>query len=362
MHTLFRFTFCFYHFITIIFAMLDKIFSRNKMTSEKCFHQSFSICVSPCGMSAKEVKKAQAMDFPPYFINTAIQWFIVSEPFSCFLRKTIENVVRIITGQYNGEKVLTGFAAEESFMMIVCSTGPGPFTAAIRDHILHGNLSESKYDFKYAGKDFNAVGGQFRSRLLSHHPEQHPEHYSNIMTLFGQNILQTYSVMNSSLPSAEQNRLQLPHARTSMQDLDIFLASLELGIPFSFASFDGTDISAVNYCTEGKDIFRGRQRCTQRFLHKGMINALTNRAPNLYVGIPCLCEHNAVPFLQILARLNITYTVPSTQEKYPSGHGTMTCMNITPNLTIDDLQVSVSCVSNGILIACLLFVFYMICL
>jgi hypothetical protein len=84
-----------------------------------------------------------------------------------------------------------------------------------------------------------------------------------------------------------------PPATRTMQDLNLFFNMLAQGIPFGYAHFNDGEIWLVKgNCdvVEGQAVTDyGWQNCSQG-LAVAMKNAITNTAPNFYVGIPCVCE------------------------------------------------------------------------
>jgi hypothetical protein len=86
-----------------------------------------------------------------------------------------------------------------------------------------------------------------------------------------------------------------PKTTKSMEDGNLMLDMLYQGIPFGYAHFNDGEIRAINItnCFKEKDgqltTDWGWQKCSPE-LGTAMLAALTNTAPNFYVGIPCKCE------------------------------------------------------------------------
>ena len=104
----------------------------------------------------------------------------------------------------------------------------------------------------------------------------------------------------------EPNRIQfLPGVDLSMSDLTIFLRLLRMNIPFGFAHFNDGEIKAINRCQKNEFTDNGWQRCSSS-LQGAMFHALTVTSKNFYIGIPCLCEFESVPFHDAIKLLNFT--------------------------------------------------------
>lgn len=97
----------------------------------------------------------------------------------------------------------------------------------------------------------------------------------------------------------------LPKTNTAMSDLDILLATLEAGEDaFSYAHFNDGELKALT-CSKGEFTARRKQPCHPE-LNRAMKSALTNRAPNFYVGILCPCSWDADSYLKLMKILDVS--------------------------------------------------------
>ena len=64
-----------------------------------------------------------------------IQWAIVSERGHPFLSRTLQNIVELVRGEsFHASEVNVNFGGEKiRWKQIVCTTGPGVYTASIRE-------------------------------------------------------------------------------------------------------------------------------------------------------------------------------------------------------------------------------------
>lgn len=114
------------------------------------------------------------------------------------------------------------------------------------------------------------------------------------------------------------NEKVLPNTTVEMGDVVLLMQALEDGIPFGYAHFNDGEIEAIT-CREGNDVDFGWQRCSNK-LNSAMLNALTNPAPNFYVGIACLCAFRGIPYLKGLHHLGISHNLPINLHQAKPDH------------------------------------------
>eukprot|EP01041_Mallomonas_annulata_P000836 gene836-1629_t len=133
----------------------------------------------------------------------------------------------------------------------------------------------------------------------------------------------------------------LPKTSMSMNDLKIFFNLLRRNISFGFAHFNDGEVHSMSYCPEGKIIDSGWQNCSTA-LSRATLEAMTNIAPNFYVGIPCHCEFDGIPFFKALKFLNISHS-PSIQpaKKLKSSNDSST------NTTRNNIQLGQNINNNN---------------
>jgi hypothetical protein len=140
-----------------------------------------------------------------------------------------------------------------------------------------------------------------------------------LLQLLHQQVVQGANIVSTRYPSASR----------TMQDLNILLTLLEMGIPFGFAHFNDGEIWLINVDNCDKDKATGQpvadygwQNCSTG-LATAMKNALINTAPNFYVGIPCACEWHgtrtvvALEYLGLKPSKPIPYTCSFDQHNGP---------------------------------------------
>eukprot|EP00607_Mallomonas_marina_P002661 CAMPEP_0182437796 /NCGR_PEP_ID=MMETSP1167-20130531/85290_1 /TAXON_ID=2988 /ORGANISM="Mallomonas Sp, Strain CCMP3275" /LENGTH=233 /DNA_ID=CAMNT_0024630845 /DNA_START=639 /DNA_END=1337 /DNA_ORIENTATION=- len=113
----------------------------------------------------------------------------------------------------------------------------------------------------------------------------------------------------------------MPNATHSMEDLKIYLELLRSNVSFGFAHFNDGEIFSIADTSDGQETDWGWQNCSKE-MSIAMFNALTNTAPNFYIGIPCLCEFKGKFFFKALEYLNVSHvglnTPPLEPEKCPT--------------------------------------------
>ena len=102
------------------------------------------------------------MNQSPWYYGTSIlQWLIFSKPNHIFLRNTLLNIIELITHEYYNHTWIEPECLQTKSNVVVWCTGPGVFTASILDTI---NRTKNEISFRYADKDFNMYGGQYKSK------------------------------------------------------------------------------------------------------------------------------------------------------------------------------------------------------
>jgi len=96
---------------------------------------------------------------------------------------------------------------------------------------------------------------------------------------------------------------------------------LRSNVSFGFAHFNDGEIFSIADTSDGQETDWGWQNCSKE-MSIAMFNALTNTAPNFYIGIPCLCEFKGKFFFKALEYLNVSHvglnTPPLEPEKCPT--------------------------------------------
>jgi hypothetical protein len=147
---------------------------------------------------------------------------------------------------------------------------------------------------------------------------------SSVILLIGGLLISNVSGILSTAPVSG---FVYPPATRSMQDLNIFLKLLAEGIPFGYAHFNDGEIWLVKGDCDmqnGQAVTDyGWQNCSKG-LAVAMKNAITNTAPNFYVGIPCACEWQGTRTVVALEYLGLKPWVPIDPEcKFNRENGPM---------------------------------------
>ena len=107
------------------------------------------------------------------------------------------------------------------------------------------------------------------------------------------------SILQAGITTVGSEKHIYPATTMTMKDVNIFLNLLAEGTPFGYGHFNDGEIRSIEIKNCHVEIGSGQrttdfgwQNCSEE-LSTAMKNALTNTAPNFYVGIPCACEWHA---------------------------------------------------------------------
>jgi hypothetical protein len=123
----------------------------------------------------------------------------VSAPRHVFLKQVINLAVDVILHEQRGERVIVDFKKEDQWQQIICATGPGAFTIAIRQVIERAGSrknAEQQQLYRFAGLDLIEIDGHFKEedwKLV-------PTEYYVTRVRSGAKLLRCYD--NSSNPSS----------------------------------------------------------------------------------------------------------------------------------------------------------------
>ena len=118
----------------------------------------------------------------------------LSAPRHPILKEILANVVDIIKNEYMGTSVIEP-TLPDKFLWLICSTGPGTFSASIRNIV--GSNPANMIKHRFAGIDFDQLGGRFKwsGRMWN----KDPNHYSHAMK--AEKLLIQYAKKHVSISS-----------------------------------------------------------------------------------------------------------------------------------------------------------------
>jgi hypothetical protein len=104
-----------------------------------------------------------------------LQWILISKPRHEFLAQTLFNIVKTIKFSYMRDNDYLSQSLKAPYFSIICSTGPGVFTASVHQVILSSS-TQINATYRYAGIDFLKYGGRFKAN--NEVWDADPGHYS----------------------------------------------------------------------------------------------------------------------------------------------------------------------------------------
>jgi len=130
------------------------ILSTERNDAHKCYNSDYKLYMNP--------KNTNAL----YGRKSLIQWLIISSPRHPFIIRTLVNMVDIVKNEYLKTSVMsTTVKNHKTFLTLICSTGPGVFTASVNEVLMsHENNDTFDEDLgsRFAGVDFKPIGGIFK--------------------------------------------------------------------------------------------------------------------------------------------------------------------------------------------------------
>ena len=126
--------------------------------------------------------------------RSILQWMLLSIPSHPFTARALTNAVDVIRRLYLKQNILSKAASPpegKPYMQLMCATGPVLFSVTVRQICAeYSGNDTSILGHRYAGKDFEEIGGHFKAPGFK---EDSEHHYSTHMNKHGAQLLKSYA-------------------------------------------------------------------------------------------------------------------------------------------------------------------------